>query len=609
MNARSRAALLVLVVSLLAPACGGNGSTIYVAAALRKIFGEFAMQQFLELQLLDLALRREYAAGLATKWSSSTLGVPDKAPSARTDLRQIGVLRSYFDQPALDDFAAMFPAGHGNYAYRFDASPAATLEPGFYTIAYGNLRANFPIDVQDRHFQYAFVWDRDGDRSNDYQGTPPFDQDFFQGSDTWFQLQKQPNQPWSFTVQDARNGSVRSRISKAVALVCDDVFAMLLSDDEYDELLYSAKFRATAFEHGGDYGLAAPHDWFGSVRPERDTFLFGPNWSAIQKYEPQIRIEAKLVQGPSGYLNDLGVALDPLAMYADFDAVEFPVRNREDADLVLRNALIGGLGDGLQFVPAGLDYGQLATRAGLSSADVFTGWSTLPGARSFAVDDAKSVGFTASLSANYAIPFLPGAAGSTGEVYGKLGDNTLWDSSGGGNGGVSWTAPTLRLFDGQRSVLQLRDRIATVDNLEAGYRSAVELAFPGVSSVATGPTIDVQAFVRRDLSLELSLRLDARGVALESNETIDVQGIGATMLEVPFLAHGRTLKGAVTVNSGQTLLLGGVQDLGAPSITEGLPWLGNVPVLNRLLAPAQRTDENQRLFLVLRPTLVMPEGF
>ncbi|MBI5850565.1 MAG: hypothetical protein HZB39_05925 [Planctomycetes bacterium] len=601
--------LLALALLVATTACRGNGSGIYEAVALAKIYGQLPVLNFLRLQSRDAMLRREYAAGLLTKWSSSTLGVPDKAPNPRTDIRQIGVLRSYLDATAIAAFNANFPEGHGTYAWRYSAMPSATLNPGFYTFAYMNLRANAPMTVEDRHFQYAFVWDRDGDRGNNYQGSAPFDRDFFNGSDTWFQFRKQPNLPWTFTAQNARGGSISNWVSEAIMLACDDVLLMMLPDDEYEDMIYSAKFRATAFEHGGDFGQAAPHDWFGSVRPERDTFLFGPNWSAIQKYEPQVRIESRIVQASTGYLSGLGITVDPLAMYADFDGIDFPVRSREDIDLVLRNSLLGGISAGYQFVPRNLPAGYLTTRAGISTSDVFTGWTSLPGPGSFAVADKDAVPFTGTLSAGYSIPFLSGAVGVAGEAYGKIGTDTLWTSVSTGAGATAFTAPVLNLYDGQRTALMLDDRTAELPNLEANFRSAVETAFPSVTTVRTGPTLDVQSFVRGDLKVSLIVRLDTRGVGVESHETITVSGVGSTKLEVPFLAHGRTMKDALVLNSGETLLIGGVQDVGQPSMTEGVPFLANIPVLDRLFAPPRRTDDSKKLFVLVRPTLVMPAGF
>lgn len=172
-------ALAFLSVLVLAPACnrgGGSAARIVLAAALTKVLSALPVGALLEQQFLARGGIRDFTTGQPTQWSSSTLGVADKRPNARTDIQRIGSARTYLSAQDVTDFETAFPLGNGALAYRLDTQRpqnSTGLPAGFYNFFFMDLLAEVPLSDTTRHFQYAFVGDRDGVSGNNYQGRRP----------------------------------------------------------------------------------------------------------------------------------------------------------------------------------------------------------------------------------------------------------------------------------------------------------------------------------------------------------------------------------------------------------------------------------------------------
>lgn len=115
-------------------------------------------------------------------------------------------------------------------------------------------------EVPQHYYQYGFVFDQDGDETNNYQAAEPYPADFFDDTDLWIQLLGVPGQPWTLEVVDARNGKLVS-LQTDTAVVVDG--AMLLAIIPSDLVANASDMRFTAFRHEGDYGTKLP--WSGDV--------------------------------------------------------------------------------------------------------------------------------------------------------------------------------------------------------------------------------------------------------------------------------------------------------------------------------------------------------
>jgi hypothetical protein len=123
-----------------------------------------------------------------------------------------------------------------------------------------------PIDqMPEHHYQYGFVFDQDGDTSNNYQAAEPYPADFFDDTDLWIQLLGVPGQPWTLEVVDARDGKLVSLQTQAAVVIDGDMLLAILPSDL---VAGATDMRFTAFRHEGDYGAAMP--WSGDVMPPID---------------------------------------------------------------------------------------------------------------------------------------------------------------------------------------------------------------------------------------------------------------------------------------------------------------------------------------------------
>lgn len=112
------------------------------------------------------------------------------------------------------------------------------------------------------HHQLAYVFEDDGDPSNDYVPSPEYPNDFFQDTDLWYELLHDPATGWSVRVRDVRLG-LADVPSHARFVVQGDEVAILVPRSE---LGASPTFRSTLFSHDGGFGLDGGF-WTGDYRP------------------------------------------------------------------------------------------------------------------------------------------------------------------------------------------------------------------------------------------------------------------------------------------------------------------------------------------------------
>jgi hypothetical protein len=103
------------------------------------------------------------------------------------------------------------------------------------------------------HFIYSVVFDSDGDPTNDWQFNPPFDWDYFLGTDRWYQLMWNPDTTaWSLTVTqvDATQATAASASAVRAALNGDTVTWFIPA---VELPAVQPGYRVTAFGHDGAY--------------------------------------------------------------------------------------------------------------------------------------------------------------------------------------------------------------------------------------------------------------------------------------------------------------------------------------------------------------------
>jgi len=114
------------------------------------------------------------------------------------------------------------------------------------------LDADVPMGDMDHFYTYAVVFDSDGDTTNNFEYMAPYDWDYYQGTDRWYELNWSPQMgAWQVNVS-AWNGQMPEQVSSAARVVIDGrlvVFFIPVSEFAVSR----PGFRATAFAHDGTY--------------------------------------------------------------------------------------------------------------------------------------------------------------------------------------------------------------------------------------------------------------------------------------------------------------------------------------------------------------------
>lgn len=111
-------------------------------------------------------------------------------------------------------------------------------------------QAMLPIPSGDVMLVYAFVVDRDGDPSNNFRAVPPYDWDYYQGTDTWYELVGDPEYGlWELYATDA---SRRPFPSTARAVIDGNTITFFIAAGELGDLSL-VRYRMSAFQTDGSY--------------------------------------------------------------------------------------------------------------------------------------------------------------------------------------------------------------------------------------------------------------------------------------------------------------------------------------------------------------------
>lgn len=201
-------------------------------------------------------------------------GLQTKAATNATDIISIVNFNLALDQYAIDRLFTNtdYPCGPGEYGYTVCGQAPF---PAGAAIVIGVIYDD-DIAIQDPQniYQYGFVFDSDGDETNNYAASERFPNDFFDGTDLFYVLAYTPANGWELTSTDVR-GERKQIATGARAIINGNTIIMVIPAGEIS--LERPLFRLTAFRHTGDYGINPPHDWDADVVPPVDEplLLFG----------------------------------------------------------------------------------------------------------------------------------------------------------------------------------------------------------------------------------------------------------------------------------------------------------------------------------------------
>lgn len=166
--------------------------------------------------------------------------------------------------PPLASVGEDYPCGETSERIVLCASQSPFPPDEYVTMAMV-LTGDIPAADIEYFHQYGFVFDVDGDPSNNYQASAQFPNDFFDDTDRWYVASYGPQDGWSLQVSDARGGTISDSASAARIVIEGQVMTLIVPAAEL--AVSCPGYRMTAFTHLGDYGLDLPHEWSADVEP------------------------------------------------------------------------------------------------------------------------------------------------------------------------------------------------------------------------------------------------------------------------------------------------------------------------------------------------------
>jgi type IV pilus assembly protein PilQ len=150
-------------------------------------------------------------------------------------------------------------------------------------------------------------------------------------------------------------------------------------------------------------------------------------------------------------------------------------------------------------------------------------------------------------------------------------------------------------------------RLLTTDNKKALLEQGTEIPYVTPGSANSPPTV---TFKKAVLSLGVTPQISPNGRIIMNlqirkdtvGELVNVQGGG----QVPSI-DTRNIDTQVTVNNGQTVVLGGVYEITNRTDAQKVPFLGDIPVLGYLFKQNAKSEQKAELLIFITPQVVEDE--
>ncbi len=323
---------------------------------------------------------------------------------------------------------------------------------------------------------------------------------------------------------------------------------------------------------------------------------------------PQVQIEVRFLAVEDRFIEEIGVDFD--LTLADGQATSGgPALNNPDfpeMPLAFGSDLLGGLNGARYLYPTWTTGGFLPGTAG-SGGDNDPVTLAYPGALNGVVERAADTLETdfGDMPRNPADLVVGTGNSDVDAVFGRtLSDDDLADLLDlvrDDDAADVFAAPPLVLQAGQRSVVHLaaEQSLASLANL--AYLTRIQALEDPPFSTWIGPAVDLAADVRdRQVSLRTTWGTRAISVPLDGLTQVDGE---AVQIFVPVIETG-TVRTTVTIEDGQTLLLGGVRRVGGDEVERGLPLLEDLPVLSRPFRNQSAIAEERSLLVLIRAQVI-----
>jgi general secretion pathway protein D len=158
------------------------------------------------------------------------------------------------------------------------------------------------------------------------------------------------------------------------------------------------------------------------------------------------------------------------------------------------------------------------------------------------------------------------------------------------------STPSLIATDNQKSQIQVGQSIPTVTGSTVTPGTTTSGIVTSNQYVDTGVQLAVTPRVNQGGQISLDLAVELSSVA-------DSTQIPGAVPNTPAF-NKTTAQSVITVQSGQTILLGGLIEETKGRGSKGLPILSDIPIVGALFGEQNREDNRQELVMLITPTLI-----
>jgi general secretion pathway protein D len=176
----------------------------------------------------------------------------------------------------------------------------------------------------------------------------------------------------------------------------------------------------------------------------------------------------------------------------------------------------------------------------------------------------------------------------------------------------NWAGLLTALSTSSQNDILATPSIVTLDNMEAEFSVGQDVpvltgsqtttgdnVFNTVARKSVGIMLKVKPQINQGDSVLLEIEQEVSSVAEKApNGTSD---LGATF-------NTRTVKNAVLVSNGSTVVVGGLLDTTTSDITSKVPFLGDIPGIGALFRSTNQKTVKRNLMLFIRPTIIRQQS-
>ncbi|MEE8105610.1 MAG: hypothetical protein V3T86_08770 [Planctomycetota bacterium] len=325
---------------------------------------------------------------------------------------------------------------------------------------------------------------------------------------------------------------------------------------------------------------------------------------------PQVDIKVSYASVGDDFLSDQGISLGLSYQFSDTRDTFFGGTSTHDDTVFVEGTLLGGM-DAKSLIPDGamkgvfLPYAMVNLQNQDPDSSVFT---RLPGEGDFELTDPMNFGMPTNLnvdlratefSSNFSesLDFELRAAYTNSITRDSILSAARADSS-----NVVIDVSESWLYTRQNGLFHLRNEPGNVNDLESSFQSAVNEIGADNNIVDVGITLDITPRIVGD-QIEIELVPSTRGLSFVTSTRFDIDGV-MSAARIPVIERGGVAT-TIPVADGDTVVLGGIRDINTQDETDGVPFLANIPLLNRAFQNDATMDDSRDLIVFITARIVI----